>query len=67
MGERNCEGLEELTEVTCPVPCPGSDTVRSRDCVTGLSSSLVRDRLIAECGTNAPGVLKGYIDLQWWL
>ena len=44
-------------------PCPDSDTVRSRDWLTGLSSSFVRDRLMAEWGTKAPGVLKGYTDL----
>ena len=32
--------------------------------MTGLSSSFVLLRLMAECGTKAPGVLKGYIDLQ---
>ena len=45
-------------------PCPDSDTVRSSDWLTGLSSSLVRERLMAEWGTNAPGVLKGYTDLE---
>ena len=40
-------------------PCPDSDTVRSSDWLTGLSSSFVLERLMAEWGTKAPGVLKG--------
>ena len=71
-----------LTEVM-PAGCPDSETLRSRDCVTGdsfsilfsktikmrtikkknlrsfFTSSFVRLRLIAECGTKAPGVLNG--------
>ena len=47
-----------------PAPGPDSETLRSKDWVTGLSSSFVLDRLIAECGTKAPGVLKGYIVLK---
>ena len=43
---------------------PASDTERSSDWETGLSSSLVRDKLMAECGTKAPGVVKGYTDLE---
>ena len=64
-GGRNWEVADELTEVTpCPAPGPDSDTLRSSDWGTGLSSSFVRDRFIAEWGTNAPGVLKGYIVLK---
>ena len=48
-------------------PPPASDTERSSDCDTGLSSPLLRDKLMAECGTKAPGVLNGYIDLQFIL
>ena len=71
-----------LTDVM-PAGCPDSETLRSRDCVTGdsysilfsktikmrtikkknlrsfFTSSFVRLRLIAECGTKAPGVLNG--------
>ena len=48
-----------VTLARAAAPCPDSDTVRSSDWLTGLSSSFVRERLMAEWGTKAPGVLKG--------
>ena len=48
-----------LTLTRAGGPCPDSDTVRSSDWLTGLSSSFVRERLMAEWGTKAHGVLKG--------